>query len=117
MTPLPVAIAGVDGCKRGWVAAIQRPTREPEAIVHETFAALLESLPDDAIVAVDMPIGLPERTGPGGRGPERLVREHLGKRRPSVFSVPSRAAGPLPADLVETLRPHRWDREPTDWSQ
>jgi aryl-alcohol dehydrogenase-like predicted oxidoreductase len=26
-------------------------------------------------------------------------------------------AGPLPADLVAQLRPHRWDREPTEWSQ
>jgi aryl-alcohol dehydrogenase-like predicted oxidoreductase len=27
------------------------------------------------------------------------------------------AAGPLPAELIEALRAHRWDREPTDWSQ
>ena len=26
-------------------------------------------------------------------------------------------AGPLPADQVEQLRAHRWDREPTRWSQ
>jgi aryl-alcohol dehydrogenase-like predicted oxidoreductase len=26
-------------------------------------------------------------------------------------------AGPLPADLHAQLRPHRWDRQPTDWSQ
>ena len=26
-------------------------------------------------------------------------------------------AGPLPADLVARLRAHRWDREPTRWSQ
>jgi len=26
-------------------------------------------------------------------------------------------AGPLPADLVSALRPHRWDRTPTYWSQ
>ena len=26
-------------------------------------------------------------------------------------------AGPLPADLVAELRRHRWDREPTPWSQ
>ena len=24
---------------------------------------------------------------------------------------------PLPADLIAQLRAHRWDREPTDWSQ
>ncbi len=32
-------------------------------------------------------------------------------------NVATSDAGPLPADLVGTLRPHRWDREPTDWSQ
>ena len=26
-------------------------------------------------------------------------------------------AGPLPADLIAQLRAHRWDREPTEWSQ
>jgi aryl-alcohol dehydrogenase-like predicted oxidoreductase len=26
-------------------------------------------------------------------------------------------AGPLPADLYAKLRPHRWDRQPTEWSQ
>jgi aryl-alcohol dehydrogenase-like predicted oxidoreductase len=26
-------------------------------------------------------------------------------------------AGPLPAELIEQLRAHRWDREPTEWSQ
>jgi aryl-alcohol dehydrogenase-like predicted oxidoreductase len=26
-------------------------------------------------------------------------------------------AGPLPAELLETLRPHRWERKPKPWSQ
>jgi aryl-alcohol dehydrogenase-like predicted oxidoreductase len=26
-------------------------------------------------------------------------------------------AGPLPPTLLAELRRHRWDREPTDWSQ
>lgn len=26
-------------------------------------------------------------------------------------------AGPLPEELVEELKPHRWDRTPTEWSQ
>jgi aryl-alcohol dehydrogenase-like predicted oxidoreductase len=32
-------------------------------------------------------------------------------------NVAAAAAGPLPPDLLEALRAHRWDREPTDWSQ
>ena len=39
-----------------------------------------------------MPIGLPARIGPGGRGPERAVRPLLGGRQSSVFPVPSREA-------------------------
>jgi len=45
-----------------------------------------------AVVAVDMPIGLPERTALGGRAAENCVRPLLGARQSSVFSVPSRAA-------------------------
>jgi len=26
-------------------------------------------------------------------------------------------AGPLPAELATQLREHRWDRQPTKWSQ
>ncbi len=43
-------------------------------------------------VAVDMPIGLPDFSQKGGRGPEALVRPLLGQRQSSVFSIPSRAA-------------------------
>ena len=32
-------------------------------------------------------------------------------------NVAASAAGPLPTDLIAQLRAHRWDREPTDWSQ
>lgn len=32
-------------------------------------------------------------------------------------NVAAAEAGSLPPDLVERLRAHRWDREPTDWSQ
>lgn len=86
------AIAGVDGCKAGWIAVIRRPGCPTEACVASRFSALVELLPDDAVVAVDMPIGLPDFTHHGGRGPERLVRRFLGERQSSVFSIPSRAA-------------------------
>lgn len=85
-------IAGVDGCKGGWIAVTLAPGGEPQVGVFRRFAELLNHLPADALVAVDMPVGLPEWTGPGGRGPERLVRQLLGARRSSVFSIPSRSA-------------------------
>ncbi|MEO4001133.1 DUF429 domain-containing protein [Mesorhizobium sp. CAU 1732] len=84
--------AGVDGCKAGWVVVRRAPGEAPEVRVVADFAALLDALPDTAIVAVDMPIGLPDRAGAGGRGPEALVRRHLGQRQSSVFSIPSRRA-------------------------
>ncbi len=56
------------------------------------FADVTEHALAPGIVAVDVPIGLPERTGHGGRGAERTVRPLLGERQSSVFSVPSRAA-------------------------
>jgi len=56
------------------------------------FAAVLAHPLSPSVIALDMPIGLPERIGPGGRGPERAVRPLLGARQSSVFAVPSRAA-------------------------
>ncbi|TIP61635.1 DUF429 domain-containing protein, partial [Mesorhizobium sp.] len=56
------------------------------------FGALLDALPADATVSVDMPIGLPDVSQKSGRGPEALVRPLLGNRQSSVFAIPSRAA-------------------------
>lgn len=85
-------VAGVDGCKGGWIAVFRLPGAGVEARVFARIADLVDLLPADAAIAVDMPIGLPERTGHGGRGPEALVRRFLGPRQSSVFSIPSRAA-------------------------
>lgn len=32
-------------------------------------------------------------------------------------NIAASAGAGLPADLVQQLRAHRWDREPTEWSQ
>ena len=89
-----VWIAGVDGCKAGWIACLRQidvPGSE-EIQVFSSFADLLSHSPKLAIIAVDMPIGLPDHIGPDGRGAEKAARKHLGMRQSSVFSVPSRAA-------------------------
>ena len=85
-------VAGVDGCPAGWIAVLRdmAAARPARVVVTSRFADLLALGP--AAIAVDMPIGLPERIGPGGRGPETALRPHLGARQSSVFSVPSRAA-------------------------
>lgn len=86
------AIAGVDGCKAGWVAWLREPDDSLTVRTFPDMATLVANLPGDAVIAVDMPIGLPDGTGQGGRGTERLVRPLLGQRQSSVFSIPSRAA-------------------------
>jgi predicted RNase H-like nuclease len=95
---------GVDGCKAGWVAVVRAAGEEPRVRIFRSFSELVDTMPADAVVAVDMPIGLPDRAGQGGRGPEAIVRRHLGQRQSSVFSIPSRAAvhaEPGPFDGVD----------------
>lgn len=85
-------VAGVDGCPAGWIAVLRDPST---GVGDARVVARLEdlfTLADPAFVAVDMPIGLPDRVGIGGRPAERAVRGILGPRQSSVFSVPSRAA-------------------------
>ena len=86
-------LAGADGCRTGWVVAFVRPSSDDVRVrIEPRFADILAAPERPAIVAVDMPIGLPVRAGPGGRGPENVVRPLLGQRQSSVFSVPSREA-------------------------
>jgi predicted RNase H-like nuclease len=87
-------IAGVDGCPAGWIVARRslEGTREIDITVAPRFETLLDRADPPLFVAVDMPIGLPARIGTEGRGPERLIRAHLGARRSSVFAIPSRGA-------------------------
>lgn len=82
--------AGVDGCRGGWIAVWRHPGAEPTVAVFETFGDLLKELPDDAIIAVDIPIGLPDRIQGKGRIAEQTVRPLLAGKASSVFSVPSR---------------------------
>lgn len=81
-----IRVAGVDGCRHGWVTV-----HDGGAAVHATFADVLAALPDDAVVAVDMPIGLVDEHRPGGRDADRAARAELGPKRSSVFSAPPRS--------------------------
>jgi predicted RNase H-like nuclease len=105
-----VIVAGVDGCPGGWLAAFRRAdgTGPVTARVAAAFADLAG---DAATIAVDMPIGLPERVAGGGRGPEQAIRPLLGARQSSVFAIPARAAvyavDPHPEGLAAQLAAHR----------
>ena len=94
-------LAGVDGCAGGWLVALVQPvgTELRIRVVHK-FAHLLDLPERPIVIGVDIPIGLPARSGRGGRQAENAVRALLGARRSSVFSIPSRQAvyaeiGPL----------------------
>lgn len=83
---------GVDGCKAGWVSVQGISVDALRLVVYSTFSDLLKDMPERSSIAVDMPIGLPDRITGAGRAPEKLVRSMLGERQSSVFSVPARAA-------------------------
>jgi predicted RNase H-like nuclease len=88
-----VWLAGVDGCRIGWVVAFVRARGDDIRLrIVPRFADVLAAPEAPAVIAVDIPIGLPERVGYGGRAAENAVRPLLGARQSSVFSVPSRAA-------------------------
>lgn len=84
----PGIVAGVDGCRGGWIAVMWRGPGSPaRQALCRSFCEVLAL--EAAVIAVDMPIGLPDFSG---RDVEREVRPLLGGRRSSVFPVPARAA-------------------------
>ncbi len=91
--PGTLAVAGVDGCRNGWVVAFNPGDGRPITVrVMAHFADIITAPEHPAVIAIDMPIGLPDRITGAGRGPEQAVRALLGPRRSSVFSIPSRDA-------------------------
>ncbi|MEJ8570189.1 DUF429 domain-containing protein [Microbaculum marinum] len=90
----PVWVAGVDGCRGGWIAVLlDLSGAEPPRVRMATSIADVADLPEaPPVVAVDMPVGLPERLIGSGRACEVAVRRLLGARQSSVFSIPCRAA-------------------------
>jgi predicted RNase H-like nuclease len=86
-------VAGADGFKRGWRVALCN-TGSDDWLVRDvaTFGHLLGLRENPIVICVDMPIGLPEHTPPGGRACEIAARRILGPRRSSVFSAVGRLA-------------------------
>jgi predicted RNase H-like nuclease len=87
-------VAGADGCPAGWVVVLREQSGEcpPTTRIVASFSDLLILPETPCIIAIDMPIGLPDRTTIGGRAPDIAARAKLGKRQSSVFAVPSRRA-------------------------
>lgn len=87
-------IAGVDGCRAGWVVALAHvrggSLGRLGVTICPTFRDVLTLSPRPRIIAVDMPIGLLDRPQRGGRPCDRAARGILGRRASCVFTPPSR---------------------------
>ncbi len=87
-------VAGVDGCRDGWVCVTRHvePPLSERAFLVKTIGEILNHADAFAVIAIDIPIGLPERISGAGRDCDAAVRKVLGRRASSVFAVPARAA-------------------------
>jgi predicted RNase H-like nuclease len=107
MSSVPT-LAGVDGCRAGWLVVLAHPLAR-DAQAHQvrlcaSFAEVLHLEPAPTIIAVDIPIGLLAEPQPGGRDCDRLARQWLGRRASSVFTPPIRPL--LDATHYEHVRPY-----------
>jgi predicted RNase H-like nuclease len=85
-------LCGVDGFKSKWCAVLRNLDTSEFSVRVVPFQDLLILPENPAIIAVDLPIGLPDVTPRGGRTCDRLARELLGARRASMFSAVGRLA-------------------------
>jgi predicted RNase H-like nuclease len=80
------SFTGVDGCRSGWIAVIGASPARSQMLI----ARQLDDLnPRTSLVAIDMPIGLPEREPRSCEAAARRLLPH--GRKSSVFPVPRRA--------------------------
>jgi predicted RNase H-like nuclease len=83
---------GVDGAKHGWVVARATPDLGQISLylVPELEPLFWRTIRDDGVLAIDIPIGLPDS---GPRACDRSARRFLGfPKGTSVFPAPMRAA-------------------------
>lgn len=87
-------VMGVDGCPGGWIAARVAIGFAPRLLEFQVVTALTELIADTdcTVIAVDIPIGLPEAEG--SRECDRLVRTVLRPFGSRVFPAPVRATLP-----------------------
>ena len=83
-------VYGADGCQGGWVAISKNlATGDISWRLYPTAHGLVYAQPVSAVIAVDIPIGLPDF---GPRSCDIEARKLLGKRHPCVFPAPIRPA-------------------------
>jgi predicted RNase H-like nuclease len=87
-----VPVLGVDACPVGWVGVLVAPDARPSALTGRSISALVERARKSAgvtVVAIDIPIGLPDR---GPRQADLLARQALPGKGSSVFGTLTRTA-------------------------
>jgi predicted RNase H-like nuclease len=86
-------VAGVDGCRGGWICVLRNvePPHDEQAFLARSINEVLAHPANPEVIAIDIPIGLPERATVGGRDCDITIRVVLGKRSLAVFAVPARA--------------------------
>jgi predicted RNase H-like nuclease len=82
-------ISGVDGCSWGWLAVTKElPTGRISWDVHTSTESLFAEHWAAKVIAIDIPIGLPER---GARMCDLKARQLLGRQRgDTIFAAPTR---------------------------
>jgi predicted RNase H-like nuclease len=73
--------AGVDGCPGGWFVVARRTGAQDDVrrTLCETFEQVLDLDETQDMVAVDIPIGLPDRVGTGGRACGAVAEPDYGR--------------------------------------
>jgi predicted RNase H-like nuclease len=74
-------VAGVDGCRSGWVIATRRGVRVVEQL------DLVVADADLSTIGIDIPMGLPQDWD---READRAARRYLGRRSSTIFPTPPR---------------------------
>ncbi|AEH45260.1 hypothetical protein Thein_1394 [Thermodesulfatator indicus DSM 15286] len=91
-----IILAGIDGCRNGWLVVKGTFCLDKKDFLSEEIfilATVKEIFDLSArIYAFDMPIGLSENYVSGGRTCDKIARKLLGSRRASIFSPPPRLA-------------------------
>ena len=85
----PAPVLGVDACPAGWVGVVIDPHRRASVFVAPDITGLVDLVRerhDIPVVAVDIPIGLPDH---GGRAADVLARRALPGKGSSVFPTAS----------------------------
>ncbi|WP_322919810.1 DUF429 domain-containing protein [Nocardioides renjunii] len=95
-------VLGVDACPGGWVGVVLDVDRRESVFVGRTIAELVALVREQhavSVVAIDIPIGLPDT---GGRQADAEARRVLVGKSSSLFSTPVRSA--LEAATYEEAR-------------